>query len=177
MAHIRKRKRAPRRTARQGGNRDAWQVQQSAGLSFGPIGTIIRHIWLAEKAAERKFHKEMGTRSGRYSALTLIEQNPGANQKMIVTALSKDKSTLSVTLRELEKEGLIERAQSKDDGRATTLWLTPAGKKKLETLREGMRRLNVELDRIVGTRREVFLDVLKDIIAIFDAPAENSDTD
>jgi DNA-binding MarR family transcriptional regulator len=52
----------------------------------------------------------------------------------ITNVLAMDKGFLSRMLRTFEKKGLIKRSQSKEDGRANHISLTPAGRKEYEVL-------------------------------------------
>lgn len=89
------------------------------------------------------------------AALEAVDMSPRAHEVLIVAASGEhtqtalvqlaglDKTTLMVTLDQLEEAGLVERKVSSQDRRARVVALTPAGKRKL-------READQILDRIRG---------------------------
>jgi DNA-binding MarR family transcriptional regulator len=82
----------------------------------------------------------------------------------ITISLGIDKGYLSRILRQFDKKKLISKKRSGDDGRATFLSLTKAGKNEFETLTEASNRL---VRKILGALTETECDkLIKNMSAI-----------
>jgi len=84
----------------------------------------------------KTFHERMQTRSNRmglhrsyYPILFLLSQNERLTQQQISDAVGYKPSTISITLMNMQKDGLVERAQSNKDKRMVYVSLTEAGHK------------------------------------------------
>ena len=108
----------------------------------------------SERAAER------GLRPGRYAILQLIADHPGIGQTGLSQAVGRDKTTLTPTLADLERRGLIIRAPDPSDGRARRLSLTRPGRALLARLAHHADAHNRQIDQILGTDRDVLLGLL-----------------
>jgi MarR family transcriptional regulator, transcriptional regulator for hemolysin len=76
-----------------------------------------------------------------------------------------DKTTMVVTLDELEAAGLAERRPSKEDRRARVIAVTAAGKRKLREADEIMERTRADvLDALPRSEREAFLNALTRLV-------------
>jgi DNA-binding MarR family transcriptional regulator len=71
-------------------------------------------------------------RPAEYSALALIEANPGSKQIEIAKALGIKRANFVALINGIEARGLIERRLPPDDRRSQALFLTPLG---IETMR------------------------------------------
>lgn len=140
------------------------------GIDYGPLADWVGfHLRLAQIAAFQAFARESGEVDlppGRFALLTLIGRNPGISQTVLSRAASRDKSTLTPALRDLQRRGLIMRVQLKNDRRAYRLQLTPTGRAMLQRLTACAERHERKLDRAIGRReRGQFLTTLKRVIA------------
>jgi DNA-binding MarR family transcriptional regulator len=110
------------------------------------IGTIelellrlVRHL---ETFGRRSSLYERIDRSG-YLALRTLEDIGPASTNALARALHLDASTVTRQLRTLEEGGFIERRPDPDDGRSTTIRLTPDGYRTMRDV-EVMRRRHME---------------------------------
>jgi DNA-binding MarR family transcriptional regulator len=101
-----------------------------------------------------------GLRPGVYAILRVINSNPGLNLTVLGEAVGRDKSTLSVALKTLERDGFIQRCQSQVDRRNRQMSLTRKGKRYLAYLAEHAAAHDAELDQIIGDNKELLLDLL-----------------
>jgi DNA-binding MarR family transcriptional regulator len=150
-----------RKTAEATGNTD---------IDYGPLEHWIGfHLRLAQTASFQAFTREakgMELRPGRFATMLLIGRNPGISQTTLSRANSRDKSTLSPVLDDLERRKLIKRVRPKNDRRSYQLELTPAGEAMLKELTACAERHDRNLDRIIGPRdRGQFLATLRKLIA------------
>jgi DNA-binding MarR family transcriptional regulator len=128
---------------------------------------IAYHLRLAQEASFQAFKLRVGNadlRPGRYTILSIIAENPGLTPTELSRACGRDKSTLTPTLKDLAKRGLVERKRRESDERSYTVHLTSTGGELLQTLRRHALAHDQTLDRIVGlAKRAEFLEVLRRI--------------
>lgn len=83
-------------------------------------------------------------------------------QSQLAGLCSLDKTTMVVTIDELERAGLAERRPSSTDRRARIIWVSPAGEQLVERGREVVARI---YDDVLGTlpedEREGFVEALE----------------
>lgn len=134
----------------------------------------------AQEASFAAFARRVGESSiwpGWYALLVIIHDNPGITQTELSKASGRDKSTLTTSLRELNRSGLLVRHRDAEDQRRVRLSLSPEGESHLEALRAHAKAHDTEVEAIVGREnREALIAILKDIADQFtrfgEAPAE-----
>ena len=101
----------------------------------------------------RSYHVLAAALTGDYSQTELAE------------LVGLDKTTMVVTMDELERQGLAERRPSERDRRARVIAVTPAGKRKVEDARKVIERIQGEvLEAIPARQREAFLRGLGELV-------------
>src|ERR671937_2030558 len=87
-------------------------------------------------------------------------------QTELAHAVGLDKTTMVVTLDELEAAGLAERRPSKTDRRARVIAVTKAGEKKVAKAAEVVERVQAEaLASLPGRQREAFMEALANLVS------------
>jgi DNA-binding MarR family transcriptional regulator len=128
---------------------------------------VAYHLRLAQEASFQAFKQRVGNadlQPGRYTILSIIANNPGLTPTELSRACGRDKSTLTPTLKDLAKRGMVERRRRETDERSYTVHLTPAGGELLQTLRRHALAHDRVLDHIVGPeKRAEFLEILRRI--------------
>ena len=123
----------------------------------------------AQEASFAAFARRVGGKGiwpGWYALLAIIGDNPGINQRDLSRAVGRDKSTLTASLRELTKAGLIERERDEADQRSFRIRLSPAGAAHLAELEQHAAAHNHALDSIVGAdNKDLLLNMLRDLAA------------
>lgn len=137
---------------------------------MGPLKNYIGfQLRRAQELSFRAFARRVGdgdVSPGRFAILSLIDEKPGINQSELSRADGRDKSTLALALKDLEKQGLVTRKRSRTDGRAYVLSLTPLGKKQLEVLTAHAQAHDRRLDRIVGEiHKPLLIHLLERIVS------------
>ncbi len=125
------------------------------------------HLRLAQDASYRTFAKHRDKdliKPGRYPALAIIHLNPGISQSALGRAIARDKSTVSPLIKDLQKNGFINRQASTQDRRSVTLSLTRKGERTLDRLHARATEHEGELDRLVGTSKARLMALLDKII-------------
>ncbi|CAG4889501.1 MarR family winged helix-turn-helix transcriptional regulator [Paraburkholderia saeva] len=110
-------------------------------------GSLVRRaqqrhvaVWLSEVSTE--------ITSVQYAALEILQKTPGINQRQLGDELDVDRSTIADLVARMVRNELIERSDDAVDKRSYVLFLTPAGKKQLATLRPRVE----EVERILTAR-------------------------
>ena len=131
------------------------------GANLGPLKNYIGfQLRRAQELSFRAFAQRVDdsdTSPGKFAILCLINENPGINQSELSRADGRDKSTLALALKDMEKHGLVTRKRSRTDGRAHVLNLTPLGRTQLEILTEHAQAHDRRLDQIVGEMHKPLL--------------------
>jgi DNA-binding MarR family transcriptional regulator len=106
------------------------------GLLNEVIGFRLRRI---QNHLTRGFTERMARpdiRPGVFSALALIEANPGLSQTALATEIGFDKATVVAIVDALERQGWAERGQHKGDRRRRALTITEQGRRSLAEMRD-----------------------------------------
>jgi DNA-binding MarR family transcriptional regulator len=133
------------------------------GVLDGFIGFYLR---LAQDASFRAFAQRSGRRDlkpGRFAAMMVIHNNPGVTPTALGRATARDKSSITPLLQALERQGLIVRRSTANDGRSYGLTLTSAGETRLRALLAHAMDHDRKLDQIVGAGKDAFVQILRRI--------------
>lgn len=128
-------------------------------------------------AAEIHFSR-FGLSTGRYRLLADLEDNEGEElPSQLAEHLGVTRATVTGLIDVLERDGLVSRRSSPDDGRQKSVILTEEGRKKLrEMAPEHFARLEAMVSLLSIEERSVFLDLLgrvtQGIPALTDEPGE-----
>lgn len=152
------------------------KTSSDAAGKAGVPATVIRdsleqelayQLRRAQEASFAAFARRVGGKGiwpGWYALLAVISDNPGINQRDLSRAIGRDKSTLTASLRELTRNGLIERARDEADQRSFRIRLSAAGAAHLAELEEHAAAHNRQLDLIIGTdNRASLLNMLREL--------------
>jgi DNA-binding MarR family transcriptional regulator len=130
------------------------------------LGYALRR---AQVAAFDAFHRATagaGVTPPRFTALVILNANPGITQSMLGEILGTARSGAMLLTDWLEGRGLAERRHRPDDGRAWGLYLTPKGGRVLETLRRRVRQQDRRFaGRLAGRERRELLRLLEKLAA------------
>ncbi len=95
---------------------------------------VAYHLRRAQEASFAAFVRRVGDDHiwpGWYSLLKIIHDNPGINQTELSQATGRDKSTLTASLRELDKAGMVVRMRDEGDRRNFRIYLSEQGENYL----------------------------------------------
>lgn len=90
-----------------------------------------------------------GLTPNQMKMLHLIAHRPGVSQTSVAERLGITTASISIAVRELEAQGLIERRPNPDDARVLLLHLAPLGEKIFEQVFDGFVNVCSELLRDV----------------------------
>jgi DNA-binding MarR family transcriptional regulator len=131
-------------------------------------GVLPYQLRRAQEASFNAFARRVGDSHvwpGWYALVVIIHDNPGINQSALSSASGRDKSTLTASLRELGKAGLIRRTPDRSDRRSYRLALTARGRAHLKALRVHARLHDRLVDAIVGRSNKAVLTKLLKTLA------------
>ncbi|RKT09273.1 DNA-binding MarR family transcriptional regulator [Streptomyces sp. 1114.5] len=117
------------------------------------------------RAAEAHFAR-FGLSTGRYRLLSDLEGTGGEKSPSQLAAdLDVSRATVTGLLDGLEREGLIARRPSAEDGRGTVAVLTARGAQRLRDMApEHFGRLEAMVGGLTVEERTVFLDLLARVV-------------
>lgn len=118
------------------------------------------------------FHNEMKKRSNEDSKMVtyrpilhMLDHHDGCNQLDVVKHTMLKAPTISVTLRNMEYDGLIKREESKEDKRNVLIFLTEKGKEQNEKMHQLLEGIKDDiLENVTFQEQEVVKEVLIKII-------------
>ena len=123
----------------------------------------------AQVAAFEAFHRATagaGITPPRFTALVILQANPGISQSVLGEVLGTARSGAMLLADWLEAQGLAERRHQPDDGRAWGLYLTARGQHLIERLRRRVRTYDRRFAARIGTReRRELLRLLEKLSA------------
>ena len=86
-----------------------------------------------------------GLRRVTYSAMAVVEAQPGLRQADLADALAIDRANLVMIVNELEDDGLISRTRSVKDKRAYALKLTKEGAEVIRKAHDAIRLFDANI--------------------------------
>ncbi|UYN94685.1 MAG: MarR family transcriptional regulator [Enhydrobacter sp.] len=116
-------------------------------IDLGPlddsVGYLLRRAQMAVFQRFFDLFAAFDIRPAQYSALTVIDRNPGLSQTRLADTLGIKKANLVAIIDTLEARGLARRRSAESDRRSHALYLTPRG----TALVARLHRLDAALDR------------------------------
>ena len=104
---------------------------EAAALDFGIlpglVGYVLRRAQLKVFDDFIRAFEPLALRPAQFSALLLIEANPGRSQREIAAGLGIQRPNFVAMMDEFEARGLARRTRSEVDRRSHALMLMPAG--------------------------------------------------
>ena len=110
----------------------------------------------------RKDFKDVDITHDNYITLHFIYENPGITQADLADLNDKDRNVIVKTIDKLEKNGWAKRVRSKEDRRASTLFITEDGEKIIESY----------WDKIILRQKEAISMLSEEEQAVFDSLLE-----
>jgi DNA-binding MarR family transcriptional regulator len=131
-------------------------------------GFLIRR---AHQISQALFLEESGgITPTQYGVLRILAARPDLDQIGVAKLLGQDRSTTSLVISKLTRDGLVARGDALHDRRRRTLTLTPAGHAVLAALAEPLRQSHDRLLSVFAPgEAEQFLHLLRRFVAAFNA--------
>ncbi|MFB7549967.1 MarR family winged helix-turn-helix transcriptional regulator [Streptomyces sp. NPDC056154] len=139
------------------------------GLDADPQAVLVAVRLMAagarlDRASEVHFSRS-GLSTGRYRLLVELEDSGGEKSpSRLATSLGVSRATVTGLVSGLEREGLVARRASTEDGRGAVVVLTARGAQQLRDMAaDHFARLEALVDGLTADERGLFLDLLERI--------------
>jgi DNA-binding MarR family transcriptional regulator len=105
---------------------DAAQASRTAPMlrRTSSLGYQINHLARLLEAALRMRIAPHGVAPGQFAQLLALYEQDGVSQSELCRVVQIDQSTMALTLRRMERDGLVSRQPSQQDRRQMEIWLT-----------------------------------------------------
>lgn len=104
-----------------------------------------------------QFLAPMGLRTSQFSILAKVRRLGPITINALAESMVMDRTTLGRNILPLERDGLIEVVQSKEDRRRKELQLTDAGLKRLREAAKSWRDAQAQFEAMIGAAHAVNL--------------------
>lgn len=139
------------------------------GMTFekdSSAGYLANHMARLFAAGLHRRIRPLGLSPGVFPALIALWAKDGQTQKALVHQLDIEQATLANTLARMERDGLIIRKASEDDGRVQQIFLTDRAKSlEAEALGEALKQNAEALADFSDEEKDLFLDFMRRAIA------------
>lgn len=131
------------------------QAPDIDGIDYGDLdnmsGIVLQRAF---STSTRYFREYMGSefKPGFYTALSVLEKNPGLTQKALAHAIRRDTSTLVPFIDHMEKNKWVVRKRSETDRRAHELYLTEEGLKTAAAYDKKVCDLEASIKKQMGAQ-------------------------
>lgn len=149
------------------------------GLAADPRAVLVAARLMAAgarvgQAGEVHFGR-FGLSTGRYRLLSDLEDHGGEKSpSQLAASLGVSRATVTGLVDGLEREGLVARRPSAEDGRGNVVVLTARGADRLRELApEHFARMQAMVGGLTPEERATFLDLLGRVVAGIDALTED----
>lgn len=143
------------------------------GMSFKKetsAGYLANHMARLFAAGLQRRIKPLGLSPGQFPALVALWAKEGRTQKELVELLDIEQATLANTLARMERDGLISRRASEEDGRVQQIFLTDRARALEEQAIGSALAQNAEaLAGFSDEEKARFLDYMRRAIAAMQA--------
>jgi DNA-binding MarR family transcriptional regulator len=116
---------------------------------------LCLHVQRAARAVARRFDealRPLDLTNGQFSLLMSLNRPEPPVMGQVSALLAMDRTTLTASLKPLERRGLLRVAVDETDRRSRRLVLTPAGRRLLVKAVPIWRATHAELDRLIGAQ-------------------------
>jgi DNA-binding MarR family transcriptional regulator len=98
------------------------------------LGYQVNHLARLLESALRVRIAQQGVLPGVFPPLLALFEHDGLSQSELSSAVHIDQSTMALTVRRMERDGLVTRSPSRRDKRQTEVWLTEHARELRSTL-------------------------------------------
>lgn len=113
------------------------------------LGYLLKEAASALRAAMEDVLRPLGMTITHYSCLELLAQRPGLSNSELARGAFVTRQSMNVLLQNLEREGVVERADAAPVGKALPTRLTAKGQRSLDAASAAVR--SVEKRMLSGT--------------------------
>ncbi len=124
-------------------------------------GFLVNHVARLFADGLKQRIAPLGIVPGQFPALLELWEHDGQTQKQLVEKLNIEQATMANTLARMERDGLIERKEHPEDGRAKLVHLTPKARAIRDQAYAAANETNAQAMRdFTDAEREQFLALI-----------------
>src|SRR5215510_6913264 len=130
----------PNTQRRKSSKLDTRSLTSEAGLDlsihYNIVGFMLRvtQVRLFQLYYKRDHMARHGLTTGAFTALLAIRQNPGIRRGTLADIMATQRPNMTKLLNDLERRGFVRRKQGESDRRTNGIFLTPAGRTKVDAM-------------------------------------------
>jgi len=125
-------------------------------------GYLANHMARLFAAGLQRRIKPLGLAPAQFAALLALWDREGRTQKELVQLLDIEQATLANTLARMERDGLIHRRASEEDGRVQEIFLTERSRSLEAPAKEAALATNADaLAGFSSAEKDQFLDFMR----------------
>jgi DNA-binding MarR family transcriptional regulator len=122
-----------------------------AGVSDDPstewcLSFLVRHAWLSMRGVVAEALAAHGLSVAQFASLLILDEAPGLTVAEIGRKVSSTRQAANEMLAGLERAGLLERRAHPTDRRAQQVFLTPAGRARLQAAGPDVTTVEAKLE-------------------------------
>jgi DNA-binding MarR family transcriptional regulator len=142
-----------------------------AGLArHSSLGYQVNHLARLLAQALRRRTESSGVVPGQFAQLLALYEQDGLTQRELCERVRIEQPTMAVTLKRMERDGLVERVADPDDGRRARVLLTARSRRLEKRLTAAARDVNaVATEGLTGAEVEAFMATVSKLIANLEA--------
>jgi len=120
----------------------------------GHLGYLLRQASAAFRGATDRALGELGVTTPQFAVLTMIAAYPGASGADLARLVFLTPQTINVIVRNLERDGAVEKSAHATHGRILRLHVTPKGQALLKRCRARVVEIDAEVASLLGREEE-----------------------
>ncbi|MFD3556330.1 MarR family winged helix-turn-helix transcriptional regulator [Streptomyces goshikiensis] len=138
------------------------------------LSFLVRHTWLAMRAAIGAELEEFGLTVPQFATLMIIRESPGMSVAQLARSVGSTRQAANEMLAALERDGLITRSPHPTDRRTHQVHLTGPGGTRYENALPAVLRREAELVAgLTPEEREAAFTWMSSVSTACQAPPEN----
>jgi DNA-binding MarR family transcriptional regulator len=129
------------------------------------LGYQVNHLARLLAQALRQRIEPVGVVPGQFAQLLALYEQDGLTQRELCERVRIEQPTMAVTLKRMERDGLVERVPDPDDGRRARVMLTGRSRALEPELTSAARTVNaVATDGLTAEEIEAFMATMSRLI-------------
>lgn len=106
---------------------------------------LVRHAWLSMRGVVAEALDAHGLSVAQFASLMILDEHPGMSVADVARTVSTARQSANEMLGGLERAGLIERRPHPQDRRSQQIFLTDAGRARLDAARPAVKAVEIRL--------------------------------
>jgi len=143
---------------------EANEANLDLSIHYNIVAFMLRvtQVRLFQLYYKRDHMARHGLTTGAFTALLAIRQNPGIRRGTLADIMATQRPNMTKLLNDLERRGYIRRKQGEVDKRTNGIFLTPAGRTKVDAMiGDAVAQDEVATSALAPSERRTLLRLLR----------------